>query len=212
VVVDKSLPLELLGPLGCGIQTGAGSVLIALEVQPGTSVAVFGSGAVGLAAVMAAKVAGASTIIAVDLHAHRLDLAEELGATHVIDGAAEDLVAQIQGITGGGANYAFDTTGAPAVILKALASLRMAGKCGLVGIQNGDLVLDGLAVVGKSVYGILEGGADPQRFIPRLIELWQEGRFPFDRLVQTFALSEINEAEQASLSGKVIKPVLLPGS
>jgi aryl-alcohol dehydrogenase len=211
VVVDKSLPLELLGPLGCGMQTGAGSILGALDVQPGTSLAIFGAGAVGLAAVMAAKVAGATTIIAIDLHAHRLSLAEELGATHIIDGAAEDLVAQIQAITGGGANYVFDTTGAPAVILKALASLRMAGKCGLVGIQNGDLVLDGLALVGKTVYGILEGGVHPQAFIPRMIALWQEGRFPFDRLVQTFPLSAINEAEQASLSGKVIKPVLLPG-
>jgi aryl-alcohol dehydrogenase len=156
-------------------------------------------------------VAGASTIIAVDLHANRLALAEQLGATHVIEGAAEDLVGAIQAITGGGANYALDTTGVPAVILKALASLRMAGKCGLVGIQNGDLVLDGLALVGKTVYGILEGGALPHQFIPRMIELWQDGRFPFDRLVQTFPLSAINEAEQASLSGKVIKPVLLPG-
>jgi aryl-alcohol dehydrogenase len=211
VPVDKSLPLELLGPLGCGIQTGAGSILCALDVQPGTSVAVFGSGAVGLAAVMAAKVAGASTIIAVDLHAHRLALAEDLGATHVFDGAADDLVPEIQAVTGGGADYAFDTTGVPAVILNALASLRMTGKCGLVGIQTGDLVLDSLAIIGKTVYGILEGGAVPQEFIPRMIALWQEGRFPFDRLVQTFPLSAINEAEQASLSGKVIKPVLLPG-
>jgi aryl-alcohol dehydrogenase len=87
----------------------------------------------------------------------------------------------------------------------------MAGKCGLVGIQNGDLVLDGLALVGKTVFGILEGGVHPQEFIPRMIALWQEGRFPFDRLVQTFPLSAINDAEQSSLSGKVIKPVLIPG-
>jgi aryl-alcohol dehydrogenase len=211
VVVDKSLPLQLLGPLACGFQTGAGSILLALDVQPDTSVVIFGAGAVGLAAVMAAKVAGASTIIAVDLHAHRLELASQLGATRVIDGAADDLVAQVHAITGGGAHYSVDTTGVPSVILNALAALRMAGKCGLIGIQNGDLVLDGLALVGKTVIGILEGGAVPQEFIPRLIGLWQEGRFPFDRLIETFPLSEINEAEQASLSGKVIKPVLLPG-
>jgi aryl-alcohol dehydrogenase len=211
VVVDKSLPLELLGPLACGFQTGAGSILLALDVQPDTGVVIFGAGAVGLAAVMAAKVAGASTIIAVDLHAHRLELASQLGATRVIDGAADDLVAQVHAITGGGAHYSVDTTGVPSVILNALAALRMAGKCGLIGIQNGDLVLDGLALVGKTVIGILEGGAVPQEFIPRLIGLWQEGRFPFDRLIETFPLSEINEAEQASLSGKVIKPVLLPG-
>jgi aryl-alcohol dehydrogenase len=212
VVVDRDLPLELLGPLGCGVQTGAGSVLVALDVQPGTSLVVFGAGAVGLAAVMAGVVAGASTIIAVDLHAHRLDLATELGATHVLDGSAPDLVAQVHALTGGGADCTFDTTGNPTVITNAIAALRMTGVCGLVGVQTGELVLDGLALVGKTVTGILEGGVVPQEFIPRMIELWQEGRFPFDRLIETFPLDQINEAEAASLSGKVIKPVLIPTS
>ena len=212
VKVDADLPIEKLGPLGCGVQTGAGSVLVALDVQPGSSLVVFGAGAVGLSAVMAAVVAGADTIIAVDLQPHRLELARELGATHTVDGAADDVVQQIQAITAGGARYAFDTTGAPAVILGALASLRMNGVCGLVGAQSADLVLDGLATVGKTIIGILEGGVDPQEFIPRMIGLWQDGRFPFDRLIETFPMSQINEAEQSSLSGGTIKPVLLPGS
>jgi aryl-alcohol dehydrogenase len=93
VRVEPDLPLELLGPLGCGIQTGAGSVLIALGVTAGSSIAVFGTGGVGLAAVMAAAVAGAATIIAVDLHPSRLDLAAELGATHTINGADDDITA-----------------------------------------------------------------------------------------------------------------------
>lgn len=210
MVVDPQLPLELLGPLGCGIQTGAGSILVALDVQPGESVVVFGNGAVGLAAVMAGVVAGAETIIAVDIHHHRLHLATELGATHTIDGTDADLVARVHDITGGGADVAFDTTGNPAVIMSALAALRMTGRCGLVGIQTGDLVLDGTALLGKTVTGILEGGASPQTLIPRLIELWQQGRFPFDRLIETFNLAQINEAEQSSLSGQVVKPVLLP--
>jgi aryl-alcohol dehydrogenase len=210
VVVDPSLPLELLGPLGCGIQTGAGSVLVAMDVQPGSSIVVFGAGAVGLAAIMAARVAEAAVIIAVDLHPHRLALAAELGATHTIDGAADDLLLQIVALTGGGAQYSFDTTGVPAVIRTALLGLRMTGVCGLVGIQTGPLQLDGIEVVGKTVLGILEGSVDPQVFIPRMIELWQAGRFPFDRLIETFPLASINEAEQASLSGRVIKPVLLP--
>lgn len=210
VVVDKGLPLEKLGPLGCGIQTGAGSTLVALDVQPGTSVVVFGAGAVGLAAVMGAVVAGATTIIAIDLHQHRLDLALELGATHVIDGGADDVVAQIHGLTGGGAHHAVDTTGVPAVMTNALACMRLGGVAGFVGIQVGDLVLDGLALVGKTAIGILEGNADPHTFIPRMIELWQAGRFPFDRLIEEFPLADINEAEQASLSGRVIKPVLRP--
>jgi aryl-alcohol dehydrogenase len=212
VVVDRSLPLEMMGPLGCGIQTGAGSILVAMDVQPGTSLVVFGTGAVGLSAVMAAVVAGATTIIAVDLHEHRLALATELGATHTIEGGADDVVAQINQITNGGAQYAFDTTGVPAVISSALAGLKMTGVLGMVGVQQGDLVLDGFATVGKTLIGILEGGAVPQEFIPRMIQLWQDGRFPFDRLIETFPLSQINEAERSSLTGGAIKPVLIPGS
>lgn len=210
VVVDKSLPLEQMGPLGCGILTGAGSVLVQLDVQAGKSIVVFGAGAVGLAAVMAAAVRGAATIIAVDLHQHRLDLALELGATHALDGSAADLVAQIQGLTGGGADYAFDTTGNVIVITNAIASVRQGGHAGLVGVQADPLTLDPIALVGKTVSGILEGGADPHVVIPELIALWQAGKFPFDRLIETFPLDAINEAEEASLTGKVIKPVLLP--
>jgi aryl-alcohol dehydrogenase len=210
VVVDKGLPLEKLGPLGCGIQTGAGTSLVALDVQAGRSIVVFGAGAVGLAAVMGAKVAEAATIIAVDLHQHRLDLALELGATHVISGDEEDLVAQVHAVTGGGAHYAVDTTGVPAVMQNALGALRLGGVAGFVGVQVGDLVLDGGALVGKTVIGVLEGNTDPHTFIPRMIELWQAGRFPFDRLIEELPLSEINEAEQASLSGRIIKPVLRP--
>jgi aryl-alcohol dehydrogenase len=210
VVVDPSLPLEKLGPLGCGVQTGAGAVLLALDVQPGASLVVFGAGAVGLSAVMAGKVAGATTVIAVDLHRHRLDLALELGATHVLEGTDPDLVARIHEITGGGANHAVDATGVPGVILSALASLRMTGTCGLIGVQQGELVLDPLALVGKTVVGILEGSAEPRQLIPRLIALWQAGDLPFDRLIEEFPLDRIDEAEAASLSGRVVKPVLRP--
>lgn len=210
VKVDSSLPLATLGPLGCGVQTGAGSVLSALEVQPGSSIAVFGAGAVGLSAVMAAKVAGATTIVAVDLHQHRLDLALELGATHVLHGGADDLVAQLMAVTSGGTHYAFDTTGVPSVMLNALRATRMAGKVGLVGVQQGPLTLESTDFVGKTVLNILEGSADPQTFIPHMIELWQAGTFPFDRLIEEFPLEAINDAEQSSLAGGVIKPVLRP--
>ncbi len=210
VVVDKSLPLELLGPLGCGIQTGAGSILCAMDVRPGSSLVVFGAGAVGLAAVMAGRVAGATTVIAVDLQPHRRELALEVGATHVLDGADADIVAKVIGITGGGAQYGFDTTGIPAVIKNGLMSLRMTGVMGLVGVQMGELVLDAFSTLGKTMINILEGSAKPQVFIPRMIQLWQDGRFPFDRLIQTYPMSQINEAEQSSLSGGTIKPVLIP--
>ena len=210
VVVDEDLPLEAMGPLGCGLLTGAGTVLRSLDVQPGEGLVVFGAGAVGLAAVMAAAVVGADPIVAVDLHQHRLDLARELGATHVVAGDAPGLVEDLSGITGGGATYAVDTTGVPAVMQSALAAVRMGGQVGFVGVQTGDLTLDPVALVGKRVAGILEGDADPHELIPHLIGLWREGRFPFDRLVKTFPLAGINAAEAASLSGEVVKPVLRP--
>jgi aryl-alcohol dehydrogenase len=210
VKVGSELPLELLGPLGCGVQTGAGSVLISLNVAAGSSVVVFGAGGVGLSAVMAAKVAGAAAIVAIDLNPGRLELARELGATHTFDGAQDDLVATIKGATDGGAQYSLDTTGLPAVIATAVEVLRPTGTCGLIGAQQGDLVLGPhLLGPGRTVKGILEGDAVPQVFIPKLIALWQQGRFPFDKLVRTFPLDQINEAEQASLKGEVVKPVLL---
>ena len=211
VVVDPDADLRLLGPLGCGIQTGAGSVLIALDVQPGESIAVYGTGGVGMAAIMAARVAEAATIIAVDRHQHRLDLAVELGATHTVLAAdGVDVASAVVAASGGGTDYAFDTTGVPAVVTAAVAGLRATGVCGLVGAGGDQLVFDPNALFGKTVVGIFEGNADPQQFIPRMIELWQDGRFPFDRLIETYALSQIDEAEQASLDGSVIKPVLLP--
>ncbi|SMD26383.1 NAD(P)-dependent alcohol dehydrogenase [Kibdelosporangium aridum] len=211
VKVDPRLPLELLGPLGCSVQTGAASVFVALGVEAGASVVVFGAGGVGLSAVMAAKVAGATTIVAVDLAQNRLALAEELGATHTFDGALPDLAEQLIRVTGG-VEYTVDTTGVPSVITTAVSVLQPGGTCGVLGVQQGDLVLPPTALgVGRNIMGIIEGDAVPQTCIPPLIELWRQGRFPFDKLIRTFPLDQINEAEKASLSGDVVKPVLMPG-
>jgi aryl-alcohol dehydrogenase len=213
VVVDPSLPLEQLGPLGCGIQTGAGTTMSAdaLDVQPGTSVVIFGVGAVGLAALMGAVVKGATTIIAVDLHQSRLDLAVELGATHTIPGDDPNVAGRVAELTGGaGAHYAVDTTGVPAVSKTAMTCVRLGGRGALVGAATSDMTFDVLSVVGKTAIWVLEGNADPKTFIPELLELWQAGRFPFDRLIEEFPLTEIDAAEEASLSGRVVKPVLRP--
>jgi aryl-alcohol dehydrogenase len=209
VVVDAGLPLELLGPLGCGIQTGAGAVIRSLRVQAGDTIAVFGVGAVGLAAVMAAKAVGAGSIVAVDRHESRLALAEELGATHVVP-AGDDVIDKVLAAAGG-VHYSLDTTGVPGVIAQAVACLRPTGTCGLVAAQTGDLVLDPAALaVGRTVKGVLEGDSVPQSFIPFLINLWQRGRFPFERLIQTYPLDAINEAEHDALAGLTVKPVLVP--
>ena len=213
VVVDKDLPLELLGPLGCGVQTGAGSVLEVLDVRTGEGIVVVGVGAVGLSAIMAAKVAGAHPIIAVDLNPVRLDLARELGATHTITAGTGNLTEQIRAIAPAGVRYGLDTSGLPHVIAATLDALALRGTLGMVGVQQGDLAIAPLALTaGRTLTGILEGDVNPQTFIPRLITLWQAGKFPFDRLITTLPLSEINSAEERVLAGEIVKPVLLPGA
>jgi aryl-alcohol dehydrogenase len=210
VVVDHDLPLTLLAPLGCGVQSGAGAVMVTFDMQAAESLVVFGAGSVGLSAVLGARAVGAGAVVAVDRHRARLDMAVELGATHVFDADAESLVEKIREATGGGAHYAFDTTGVPAVTLMAIAALRRGGVCGLVGAPKGDLVIPQHDLGGKALRRIVEGGVEPHEFIPRMIALWRAGSFPFDKLIKTFPLSQINEAEQSSLSGLVIKPVLVP--
>jgi aryl-alcohol dehydrogenase len=208
---DDDVPLHMMGPLGCGVQTGAGSVLIAMGVRAGDSLAVFGVGAVGLSAVMAANLVGAAKVIGVDLHPRRRDLALELGATHVFDGSDPDLVKMIKDVTGGGVNYSFDTTGVPSAIDAAIGSLQIRGFCGLVGVGATDLTIGPQALGnGRAVSYLLEGNAVPQILIPQLVELWRRGRFPFDRLIETYPMTEANEAEADSLAGRTVKPVLLP--
>lgn len=210
VRVDADLPLRLLGPLGCGFQTGAGAVLNSLAVQPDSSIVVFGAGAVGLAAVLAARTVGADTIVAVDLNGERLELASQLGATHVLHGAADNLGKQLRAVTGG-ADYAIDTTGAPKVIGTAIDALHSSGVCGLVGAQHGDLRINPMQIAtGKTIKGIVEGDSVPRQFIPQLIDYWRRGAFPFERLITTFPLSDIGAAEQAVRAGSVVKAVLIP--
>ncbi|GAA3208802.1 NAD(P)-dependent alcohol dehydrogenase [Actinocorallia longicatena] len=210
VPVADDLPLELLGPLGCGVQTGAGAMLISLGVGVGDSVAIFGAGAVGLAAVMAAKAAGATTIVAVDLNEARRDLALELGATHALDGADPDLTRRIRRLGGEGVRCSFDTTAVPAIVAAAVGCLRAGGVCGLAGVGSAEYRLDPMVLLGRTVKGIIVGDAVPQVFVPRLIELWRLGRFPFDRLIRTYPLTSVNEAEADAVEGKVVKPVLIP--
>ncbi|MFF8504366.1 NAD(P)-dependent alcohol dehydrogenase [Streptomyces anulatus] len=209
VPVDASLPLELLGPLGCGFLTGAGAVLHSFGVGPGDTVAVFGAGAVGLAAVMAATAAGA-LVVAVDRHPERLARAERFRAVP-LDAATAGLPGRVQRLTGGGARYALDTTGSARLINDALRSLRPTGHLGLVARLRTALPLEpGTLDQGRKISHICEGDAVPALLIPRLTGLWQAGRFPFDQLIRTYPLADINEAERDCDAGRVVKPVLIP--
>ena len=215
VKVPKDVPLERLGPLGCGIQTGAGSVMNALQVGPGQSFVAFGAGSVGLSAVMAARIVGATTIIAVDVVPARLALAKELGTTHVVNAKSEDPVAAIQKITAGGADFALESTGRPDVVRQAVDALGTRGACGIVGAApigtQASFDMGGLMSPGKSIRGIIQGDSVPELFIPQLIELHRQGRFPFDRLIKFYTLDEINQAAADSESGATIKPILRMG-
>jgi aryl-alcohol dehydrogenase len=213
IKVPQDAPLAILGPLACGVQTGAGAVMKALRVPKKASLAIFGTGAVGLSAVMAARAVGAEPIIAVDIIDERLAMAKSLGATHTVNGRSQDVVEAIMANTGGiGADFTLDTTGKTEIIGKAVQCLAPRGTCGIVGaVSFGDLLpIDGghLMSAGRSVRGIVEGGVEPDTFIPFLIDLHQRGEFPFDRLIKSYPFSAINEAVHDSEAGKTIKPVL----
>ena len=207
VIVPRELPLELLAPLGCGLQTGAGTVMNSLAVPAGAGIAVFGTGAVGLAAVMAARIVGAGPIIGVDILPWRLDLALELGATHIIDASRGDVAARIAETTGSGVDFAVDTTGDPELVRTAVATLKPKGR---VALLTGDMETRSFAG-GRKAVGVIQGNAVPQRFIPKLIELYWAGRFPFDRLVKFYPFADINRAIADARKGDTIKSVVLIG-
>lgn len=212
IKVSQDAPLELLGPLGCGIQTGAGAVINALQVSAGSSFVAFGAGAVGLSAVMAARIVGATTIIAADVVPSRLDMAKELGATHVINSKAQDPVQAIKEMTGGGADFSLEATGRPDVLRQAIDAIGIGGVCGIVGAAplgaEGQFDINDVMIPGKSIRGILQGESIPQIFIPQLVELHAQGRFPFDKLVKFYSLDQINQAAEDSEKGITIKPVI----
>jgi aryl-alcohol dehydrogenase len=213
VKVPDDLPLELLGPLGCGLQTGAGSVLNVLQAKEGESIAIFGLGGVGLGGLMAAKAVGCDPIVAVDLNPARLELAKELGATITVNPSeSADLVWEVMDAAAPGVHHALDTVGISPVVRQALEVLRTPGHCATVGFQGleNEITIDqGHLLVGRRLSGVVEGDANPQAFIPELIELHREGKFPFERLVKTFPFDQINEAIAASEAGEVVKPVVL---
>lgn len=213
VKVDPEADLRLIGPLGCGFLTGAGTVVNGLKPQTGASIAVFGTGAVGLGALMTAKIEGCSTIIAIDIHDSRLEIARELGATHTINTRTEDLAARMVEITGGqGVNFSIDTTGVSAVMKAAIDVLSQGGVTAPVAITKQTLELNtalDLAIANRKIAGVLMGDAVPQLAIPKLIEYHKSGNFPFDKLVKFYRFDEINEASADSNSGATIKPILI---
>jgi aryl-alcohol dehydrogenase len=212
VKVRDDAPLELLGPLACSGQTGAGAVLNVLKPSPGDSIAVFGVGAVGLSALMAAKIAGCDPIVAIDVHEHRLELARELGATHTIDHkTCADVVGEIRKIGRGGVRHAVETSALPAVFREAIESLLPDATCVLLGsARKGTDVSFEMPFLqqGRVVRGVVQGDSIPADFIPKLVDYIIDGRFPIEKMVKFYDFSDINRAAAESSVGIAIKPVL----
>ena len=210
VKLPDSADLRNAGPFGCGFMTGAGTVVNILKPGPDSAVAVFGAGAVGLASVMAAAASGAQTIVAVDVSPGRLQTAQEVGATHVLDSRDGDLVERIRAIVPDGLDGSVDTTGRADVVKAAVASLHTRGTCAVVGVGPSENVeVEWRTLLnGRTVTGVISGSAVPQLLVPQLLEWQQAGRFPVEKLLAHYAFADINEAAAATKRGDVVKAVL----
>jgi aryl-alcohol dehydrogenase len=213
VKVRKDAPLELLGVLGCGIQTGAGTVMNVLKARPGDSFVVLGVGPVGLASILGARVCGCTTIIAVDILESRLQMAKDLGATHTINASsASGLVEQIHKIVPHGVNFALDTSGWAQNCKAGLNALSTSGKLAFLGVPRNDKPIEAdmfqMLLKGQSMMGVVQGDSVPQIFIPLMIDLYMSGMFPFDRMITKYKFHQINEAIEDQKNGKVAKVVL----
>jgi aryl-alcohol dehydrogenase len=213
VPVPKDVPLDIVAPMGCGIITGAGAVIEALKVKPGESIVILGAGSVGNAAVMAARLAGAATIVAMDMVPERCALALELGATHAIDARDEDALEQLKAILPFGANYSFNTTVSAKAYDAGMKMLANEGVQGFVTRPREPWTPDMMQMLagGRGLKGILGGSAAPRTFIPKLVEFWRQGRFPLEKLIARYDFADFEKAWHDCESAVVVKPVLVMG-
>jgi len=213
VRVNDDLAPEMLAALPCGVQTGAGAILNTLDIGAEDSLLVIGAGTVGLSAVMAGKLAGAFPLIVTDFNKERLDLARELGASHIIDAGDNNLIQEVRDIATQGVTSALDTSGSMAVLEMAIECLAQGGRVGIVTAPPADQKFPfntrGLFSRGASLHGVIQGSARPGEFLPRLLELNRQGQFPYERLIKTYKFEDINTAFDDAVSGRVIKPVLI---
>ena len=209
-VIDSSIDLSIAAPFGCGFQTGAGGVLNVLRPRPGQSIAVFGAGAVGAAAIIAASISACGVVAAVDVNPAKLQAARELGATHTVDSSAGEVAEQLRELAPHGFDFVIDTTGREDVLRTAVEALGPLGHAGVIGIGPSEsMSFEWRSVLnGRSITGIISGGALPQVFLPQLLQWQAEGRFPVDKLMTFVPFEKINDAAAAMRSGEIGKAVL----
>lgn len=212
VKIREDMPLEQAALIGCGVTTGVGAVLNTAKVEPGSSVAVFGCGGVGLAAIQGARIAGANQIIAVDMVESKLATARELGATHIVDASSGDPVQKIREITNGGVEYSFEAIGNKRAAEQAFECLDRGGTATIIGMipVGTKIELDGPSFLGeKRIQGSSMGSNAFRKDMPRYIEFYFQGRLKLDEMItRTGALEDVNEAFRAMKAGEVARTVL----
>jgi S-(hydroxymethyl)glutathione dehydrogenase/alcohol dehydrogenase len=213
VKVRDDLPLDAAALIGCGVTTGVGAVLNTAKLEPGSSVAVFGCGGVGLAAIQGARIGGARMIIAVDTVESKLKLARDLGATHVVDASSHDPVEAIREISGGGVEYSFEAIGLKKAAEQAYESLALGGTATVIGmVPVGQKVeIDGPSFLQeKRIQGSAMGSNRFRRDMPRYIDFYLQGRLKLDEMItRRGRLEDVNEAFRAMKAGEVARTVLM---
>jgi S-(hydroxymethyl)glutathione dehydrogenase/alcohol dehydrogenase len=211
IPIDVRVPFDRAALIGCGIMTGVGAVLNRAQVEAGARMAVFGLGGIGLSCVQGGVLAGAAQIVAVDVVPAKLELAQRLGATHVVDARRDDPVAAIRELTGGGADYAFEAVGDAGVIRQALDALGPGGALTIVGVPklgtSVEFVVHAL-YQNKAILGCRYGTARPRRDFAMLADLYLGGRLKIDELVtRRYGLDEFDQALADLRGGQLARGV-----
>jgi alcohol dehydrogenase len=214
VKIDRELPFAEAAIFGCAVMTGVGAVVNTADVRPGSRIAVVGLGGVGLAALLGAHMRDPAALVAVDLSAHKLALARELGATHTFDAADADCVAKVREATRGGVDYAFEMAGAVKAMELAYRVTRRGGVTVTAGLSNPQAMFSiphvGIVAEERTIKGSYLGGCDPRRDIPRFIEWYRQGRLPVNRLLsERIRLEDINAAFDWLAAGETIRQIVV---
>lgn len=212
VKINPEMPLDRAALIGCGVTTGLGAVFRTAQVRPGESVAVIGCGGIGLAAIQGARIAGANKIIAVDMVASKLDLAKELGATHVVDASSDNAVEAVHELSGGGVHYSFEAVGAKITAEQSFQMIRNGGQATVIGmIPVGTTVeIDGTSLIyEKTLTGSNMGSNQFRTDMPRFVEMYLDGRLRLDEMVsKTIELDDINAGFEDMKAGNVARSVI----
>ena len=214
VKIPDDVPLDVAALIGCGVLTGVGAALNTAEIAPGDTVVVIGCGGVGLNVIQGARIAGATTIIAVDMHDAKLEMAKSFGATHTVNAGDGDPVAAAIGITGRGADVAFEVIGLQPTIEQAINVTRNGGQVVLVGVPRMDVNLNLNAAftflyLAKTIKGCWYGSSNVREDVPKLLELWRSGELKLEELIsQEIAVEQIDQAFADMQAGTVARSVI----